>query len=87
MLKILTRITEDATVIGYQEGQDGFAGLMGALVVRFEDGAEATVGTGFTVKARKNPPALGAVVTIRHKSRAPLGLPREPAFICERSYE
>src|SRR5260370_746952 len=70
-----------------REGREGCAGVMGALVGGVADGAEAPVGTGFTVKASKNPPALGAVVTIRHKSRAPLGLPREPAFICERSYE
>ena len=46
-----------------------------------------STGTGFTPAERKAPPAIGAVVTIRHKSRAPGALPREPAFIAERNYE
>jgi len=47
LLKVKTFSDAEATVIGYEEGKGRNAGLMGALVVRGDNGIEFKIGTGF----------------------------------------
>ena len=80
LLKVKTHEDAEATVIGHKPGKGKFTGLMGSLRVRTEEGLEFSVGTGFTVEQRKNPPAIGTVITYRFRGRTANGLPRFPSF-------
>lgn len=89
MLKVITRVRCEATVVGFEEGEGRCAGVMGALLVRPKGwkGDPWRVGTGFTDKQRETPPEIGTVVTIEHKGLQESGRPREPSFIGARNYE
>ena len=43
----------DLEVIGYEEGDKNFTGMLGALLVRYKDGNVVKVGSGFSKKLRQ----------------------------------
>jgi DNA ligase-1 len=69
-LKVKNEVTEEATITGFQIGEGKHEGRLGALKVRFPDGRETKVGTGFSDAqredfwARRNE-VLGQVVEVR----------------------
>jgi DNA ligase-1 len=82
MRKIITKVREDGVVVGYKEGEGKASGMMGTLLVKLADGVIAEVGTGFTDVQRKNPPPVGALVTIEYREKSKkTGKPRFPAYI------
>jgi DNA ligase-1 len=81
MRKIITKVREDGHVVGYTEGKGKASGMMGTLHVKLADGVIADVGTGFTDVERKNPPPIGAYVTIEFREKGKTGKPRFPAYI------
>jgi DNA ligase-1 len=82
MFKIVTKYREEGRVKRYVEGKGKAAGMMGTLVLENDAGVEVEVGTGFTDEQRKNPPAIGALVTYEFREKNPkTGKPRFPAYI------
>jgi DNA ligase-1 len=82
MLKIVTKYREEGRVKGYAEGKGKASGMMGTLILVNDAGVEVEVGTGFTDAQRKNPPAIGALVTYEYREKNPkTGKPRFPAYI------
>ncbi len=84
--------TEDveATVIGYTDGEVGGRreGLVGALVCKFDNGIEFKVGGGGgSDDVWKNPPPIGARITVRYDALSRDGKPRAPRYIATRDYE
>jgi DNA ligase 1 len=86
MLKVKPLDTDDALVIGHEEGKGRNRGVVGALVCAWGN-ITFNLGTGLTDAVRANPPKIGARVTFQHNAVTDGGVPRFPVFIGERNYE
>lgn len=80
LLKVKLWHDAEATVIGYQPGKGKYAGMLGALRVRTADGREFMLGTGLTEADRRNPPAIGSLITYRYRELTKRGLPRFASY-------
>jgi len=87
LLKVKVTHDAEAVVTGYTQGKGSRAGVIGALVCKFPNGVEFNVGSGLDVDECKNPPKVGARVTIRYDALSTTGKPRAPRFIAVRDYE
>ncbi len=85
LLKLKPVSDMDATVVSHVEGKGKYAGQMGALMLRSEDGISFKLGTGFTDEQRKNPPSVGSVVSFSYRDVTPSGKPRFASFLRVRS--
>lgn len=81
LLKVKTFHDAEATVIGHQPGTGKHKGRLGALLVQRPDGTQFAVGTGFTDAERKQPPAIGSVITFRFQELTDKGVPRFPSYV------
>jgi DNA ligase-1 len=81
LLKMKPWEDAEAVVIAHQPGKGKYAGMLGALRVRTDDGREFSLGTGFTDQQRGNPPPIGATVTYRYHDLTRLGMPRFARFL------
>jgi DNA ligase-1 len=81
LLKVKPYEDGEATVIAHQPGKGKFAGKLGALRVRAEDGREFSIGSGLTDAERESPPPVGTVVTYRFRGLTAKGLPRFPSYL------
>jgi DNA ligase-1 len=81
LLKVKPYEDAEAMVIGHQPGKGKFAGKLGALRVRTEDGREFSIGSGLTNAERESPPPVGTVVTYRFRGLTAKGLPRFPSYL------
>ncbi|MDP3539076.1 MAG: DNA ligase [Azonexus sp.] len=81
LLKVKLWEDAEAVVVGYLPGKGKFAGSMGALRLRRPDGKDFSLGSGFSDELRRNPPAIGAVVTYRYRDLTSKGLPRFASFL------
>lgn len=81
LLKLKPQHDAEARVIGHREGRGKLAGLMGALAVETPQGHRFLLGTGFTEAQRRDPPALGSIVTYRYLALTPQGIPRFASFV------
>lgn len=69
--------TIEGRVVDFQEGNDKFTGMLGALIVKLSNNVEARVGSGFTDKMRKDfwdnrnkPESLeGSIIEIEYHER------------------
>jgi DNA ligase-1 len=86
MLKEKPIATDEAVVVGYQEGEGKHTGRMGALLCRWQD-KDIKVGTGFTDDEREDPPSIGATITFSYQELTNDGMPRFPVYITVRDYE
>jgi DNA ligase-1 len=84
VLKLKPLADADALVVGHVEGRGRLEGLLGALRVRGDDGAEFLIGTGFSDADRRRPPAVGATVTYTYRGVTAAGVPRFASFVRER---
>ena len=71
----------EATVIAHEPGTGKYAGKLGALRVRTDDGREFSVGSGFSDAQRESPPPVGTVITYRFRGLTAKGMPRFPSFL------
>jgi DNA ligase-1 len=81
LLKVKPYDDAEATVIAHEPGQGKFAGKLGALHVRTDDGREFSIGSGFTDAQRESPPPVGTVITYRFEGLTAKGLPRFPSYL------
>jgi len=81
LLKVKPQDDAEATVTAHTPGKGKFAGKLGSLRVRMPDGAEFSIGTGFTDAQRETPPSVGSVITYRFRGLTAKGLPRFPSFL------
>lgn len=80
LLKVKTWQDAEATVVAHLPGKGRFAGMLGALRVRADDGREFSIGTGFNEAQRRNPPPVGKIVTYRYRELTARGMPRFASF-------
>ncbi|WED23129.1 DNA ligase [Vibrio sp. JC009] len=87
LLKLKKAEDTEAVVIGYKEGNGKYSGMVGALHIELGDGKKMYVGSGLTDAERKNPPPVGAVITIQYNGLTVTGLPRFARYQRERAPE
>ena len=85
LLKLKPRQDAEAVVIGHIAGRGKYAGVLGALQVRGDDGAIFALGSGFSDAQRADPPPIGALVTYAYSGTTAAGTPRFATFLRVRS--
>lgn len=81
LLKVKPYDDAEATVIAHEPGKGKFAGKLGALRVRTDNGREFSIGSGFTDAQRESPPPVGTVITYRFRGLTAKGMPRFPTYL------
>jgi len=81
VLKLKVFLDAEATVIGYRPGKGQFAGQVGSLKVRTDQGLELYIGSGLTNEQRSHPPPLQSRITFRYQGLTKNGVPRFPVFL------
>ena len=71
----------EGIVIGFRPGKGKYAGMVGALQVELASGQRFFIGSGLTDADRKDPPALGSVITFRHHGFTRRGIPRFASYL------
>ncbi|MGF1741379.1 DNA ligase [Vibrio profundum] len=87
LLKIKQSQDAEGIVIGYKDGAGKYRGMMGSVRVKMADGVEFYIGSGFSDKMRKTPPALGSVITFEYNGLTHNGIPKFARFVRERREE
>lgn len=80
-MKLKPELDTEAIVVAHHRGQGRNAGRLGALEVRAPDGRQFLIGTGFSDAQRRDPPAVGSVVTYRYRALTSTGEPRFASFL------
>jgi DNA ligase-1 len=80
LLKVKPYDDAEATIIAHEPGKGKFAGKLGALRVRTDDGREFSIGSGLSDAERESPPRVGTVITYRFQGLTAKGLPRFPSY-------
>ena len=80
-LKVKTFHDMECKLISYNEGKGKFIGLIGSITCELENKTLFKIGSVFTIKQRKNPPALGSIITFKYKEFTKYNKPRFPVFL------
>lgn len=81
LLKLKPQSDAEAVVVGHIPGKGKYQGMLGALRVEMPNGKQFVIGTGFTNAVRKDPPAVGTVVTYTYRGLTKNGLPRFASYL------
>ena len=81
LMKLKPELDTEAVVVAQHPGHGRNAGVLGALEVRAPDGRQFLIGSGFSDAQRRDPPAVGSVVTYRYRDLTPAGVPRFASFL------
>lgn len=81
LLKLKPHEDAEARVIDHLPGAGKYAGMLGSLLVQTEDGVRFRIGTGFSDEQRRNPPAIGSLVTFKYHGKTRRGVPRFASFL------
>lgn len=81
LLKLKPWQDAEATVVEILPGKGKFNGMMGSLLVTDESARRFRIGTGFSNKERRNPPAVGTVITYKFTGTTKKGLPKFASFL------
>jgi DNA ligase 1 len=84
LLKLKPVSDAEGIVTVHISGKGKYAGMMGALQIKTEDGHSVKIGTGFSDVQRKNPPPIGSTITYTYRDKTPSGKPRFASFLRER---
>ena len=81
LLKLKTFEDAEAKVLGIIEGKGKYQKMMGALLVENEQRIKFRIGGGFSDEIRKNPPAIGTIITYKYYGKTKDGKPRFSSFL------
>ena len=87
LLKLKPQQDAEARVVAHEAGQGKYQGMLGAIVVMTPQGQRFRLGTGFSDAQRRNPPAIGSMVTYRYRDLTSTGLPKFASFLRVREGE
>ncbi len=86
LLKLKKHFDAEAVVINYIPGKGKYKGMLGSMLVETSDKKRFKIGTGFSDAERKNPPAIGSIVTYKYFGLTNKGIPRFASFMRVRKY-
>ena len=81
LLKLKPWQDTEATVVGYTPGTGKYRGMTGALEVQMPDGKRFLIGSGLPDAVRRNPPAIGSLITYRYQALTQDGVPRFARYL------
>ena len=81
LLKLKAFQDAEAVVIGHTKGKGKYHGMLGALIVKNDNGKVFKIGTGFTTQQRQNPPVIGSVITYKYWGYTNKGIPKFSVFM------
>ncbi len=81
LLKLKTFEDAEAKVLKIIEGQGKYQGMMGAVLVENEERIKFKIGGGFSDEVRKNPPAIGTIITYKFYGKTKDKKPRFASFL------
>ncbi|MEJ2765011.1 DNA ligase [Photobacterium sp. MCCC 1A19761] len=84
LLKLKHFQDAEAIVVGYEEGQGKYSGLMGSVWVLTAENQKFKIGSGFSDADRENPPPLGSTIQYRYSGYTSHGLPRFARYLRQR---
>lgn len=84
LLKLKPVSDAEGIVTAHIPGKGKYAGMLGALQIKTEDGQIVKIGTGFSDAQRRSPPAIGTTITYTYRDKTPSGKPRFASFLRER---
>ncbi|UXI03935.1 DNA ligase [Photobacterium sp. TY1-4] len=84
LLKLKHFQDAEAIVVGYEEGQGKYEGLMGSVWVLTAKNQKFKIGSGFSDADRENPPPLGSTIQYRYSGYTSHGLPRFARYLRQR---
>lgn len=80
LLKLKNYSDAEAKVIQHIPGKGKFKGLLGSILVETNDKRRFKIGSGFSNVERKNPPAIGSIITYKYFGLTSKGTPRFASF-------
>ena len=81
LLKLKNHQDAEAIIIGYEEGNGKYQGMMGSVWVRTATNDTFKIGSGFNDQQRQVPPAIGSTIQYRYNGYTNNGIPRFARFI------
>ncbi|MEY4730901.1 MAG: hypothetical protein RL020_2059 [Pseudomonadota bacterium] len=81
LLKLKPTLDTEAKVVGHVAGKGKFTGMLGALEMETPQGKRFRIGTGFSDDVRKNPPAIGSIITYKYNGLTKKGVPRFASYL------
>ena len=81
LLKLKKHFDAEAVVITHLPGKGKYEGMLGSMLVETSEKIRFKIGTGFTDEERKNPPAIGSVITYKYFGLTKKGVPRFASFM------
>jgi DNA ligase-1 len=81
LLKVKSFRDDEARVVQHLPGAGRHTGRLGALLVETASGTRFSIGTGLSDAERRDPPAIGSVVTFRYQELSDGGVPRFPSYV------
>ena len=85
LLKLKSFQDAEAIVIGHTAGKGKYTGIVGALIVKTEDGVIFNIGTGLSDADRAAPPTIGSIITYKYFGLTHKGTPRFASYLRTRS--
>ena len=80
-LKVKSFLDKECTIIAYNRGHGKLKDMMGSVTCQMDNNITFKIGSGFSMNERKNPPAIGSVITFKYKEMTKYGKPRFPVFL------
>ncbi|WP_163932069.1 DNA ligase [Paraferrimonas sp. SM1919] len=81
LIKVKLWQDTEAIVIAHIAGKGKYEGLMGALLVETANKTRFKIGSGFSLKQRQQPPAIGATITFKYNGFYNNGKPKFATFL------
>ncbi|SMY34112.1 DNA ligase [Photobacterium malacitanum] len=81
LLKLKNHQDAEAIIIGYEEGNGKYQGMMGAVWVKTSTNDTFKIGSGFNDQQRQSPPAIGSTIQYRYNGYTDRGIPRFARFV------
>lgn len=80
-LKVKRFKDDECRVIAHNIGHGKYADSIGSITCKMDNNTTFKIGSGFSDKDRKNPPAIGSLITFKYKEFTKYGKPRFSVFL------
>ena len=81
LMKLKRYDDAEATVLGHLAGKGKYSGMLGALLVKNDEGVTFKIGGGFSDLERANPPKIGSIITYKYYGKTNNNVPRFASFL------